>query len=68
MAGRWRKALVIMDDMVLEGVSPNSVTYASAINACGMSRQLERALDLLQQARIAGVEVTFTGRGEAFGS
>ena len=46
----------MMEDMVMEGVAPNSLTYASAINACGKSRQLARALDLLSEARLAGIE------------
>lgn len=58
MAGRWRDALEVMEDMVMEGgVAPNSVTYASAINACGNARQLERALELLREARLAGIKV-----------
>lgn len=57
MAGLWKKALSVMEDMVLDGLAPNSVTYASAINACGNSRQLGRALALLREARLAGVEV-----------
>lgn len=57
MAGRWQDALGVMEDMVMEGVAPNSLTYASAINACGKSRQLARALDLLSEARLAGIEV-----------
>lgn len=58
MAGRWRDALAVMEDMVMEGgVAPNSVTYASAINACGNARQLERALGLLREARLAGIKV-----------
>ena len=42
-------------------MAPNSLTYASAINACGKSRQLERALDLLSEARLAGIEVMREG-------
>ncbi|CAN0325337.1 unnamed protein product, partial [Hapterophycus canaliculatus] len=58
MAGRWKDALAVMEDMVMEGgVAPNSVTYASAINACGNARQLERALGLLREARLAGIKV-----------
>lgn len=57
MAGRWEEALSIMEDMTMEGVMPNSITYASAINACGQSRQLTRALDLLKEARFAGIQV-----------
>ena len=57
MAGRWEDALAVMEDMVMEGVTPNSLTYASAINACGKSRQLGKALDLLSEARVAGIEV-----------
>lgn len=58
MAGRWEDALGVMEDMVLEQVTPNSVTYASAINACGKSRQLRRALGLLREAHLAGIEVS----------
>ncbi|CAN0539834.1 unnamed protein product, partial [Ectocarpus sp. 12 AP-2014] len=48
MAGLWKEALGVMEEMVMDGgVTPNSVTYASAINACGNSRQLDRALGLL---------------------
>lgn len=57
MAGLWKEALSVMEDMVMDGVAPNSVTYASAINACGNSRQLGRALGLLKEARLAGIEV-----------
>lgn len=58
MAGLWKEALGVMDEMVVDGgVTPNSVTYASAINACGNSRQLDRALGLLREARLAGIEV-----------
>ena len=59
MAGLWEEALSVMEDMVMDGVAPNSVTYASAINACGNSRQLERALGLLKEARLAGIEVVY---------
>ncbi|CAM9860481.1 unnamed protein product, partial [Ectocarpus sp. 12 AP-2014] len=58
MAGLWKEALGVMEEMVMDGgVTPNSVTYASAINACGNSRQLDRALGLLKEARLAGIEV-----------
>ena len=47
-----------MEDMTVEGITPNSITYASAINACGQSKQLARALDLLREARLAGIHVS----------
>lgn len=58
MAGRWQDALGMMDEMVVEeGIAPNTVTYASAINACGKARQLDRALGLLEEGITAGIEV-----------
>lgn len=59
MAGRWEDALAVMEEMVVEeGVAPNSVTYASAINACGKAKQLDRALALLKEGGLAGIKVS----------
>lgn len=60
MAGRWKDALSVMDQMIVEeGLAPNSITYASAINACGKAKQLDRALGLLKEGRLAGIKVRY---------
>ena len=46
------KALELLDEMRYEaGLRPNSHVYGCAINACAVSGQWERALELLEAAR-----------------
>lgn len=45
----WRRALELLDEMRLNDIAPNGVTYSVAIAACGNGGQYERALELLHQ-------------------
>lgn len=53
-AGRWERALGLLDDMQLKGLAPNMISYSAAISACSKGGCWERALQLLQEMRRAG--------------
>ena len=50
------QALSLLDEMAEEGIPPNTVTYNSAIDACGKAGQWEKALELLVAAASAGIQ------------
>lgn len=54
--GPWMEALKLYDQMQLEGVHPNSVTFASAIKACGSTGAEDRGHEIHTQVALRGLE------------
>lgn len=53
--GKWSRVVEILDDMRREGLSPDRVTFSTAIAAVGASGQWETATSLLAEMKEAGV-------------
>lgn len=51
--------------MEREGVSPNEITYNTAIRACGDAGQLSEALDLMDEMERRGVKASVVTYGTA---
>ena len=43
---RWQRSLSLLAEMQDQGLSPNVITYSSAISACGQSYQWQMAVQL----------------------
>ena len=62
-AGRWKLALKMLKQMRRDKVAPDTVTFSSAIAACGSAGEWQRALLLLPLMASAGVSpntITFS--------
>lgn len=52
----WQMALRVKEDMLKSGVTPNTVTWSSLINACANAGIVEKALQLFEEMILAGCE------------
>ncbi|KAL9268404.1 Pentatricopeptide repeat-containing protein [Drosera capensis] len=52
----WQMALGIKEDMVSAGVTPNTVTWSSLINACAKTGHVDQAAHLFEEMLLAGCE------------
>jgi len=50
-AGRFEETASLWDEMIQEGVRPDAVVAAAALDACVRGRQPQRGLAVVQQAR-----------------
>lgn len=49
-------ALRVKDDMLSSGVTPNTITWSSLINACASAGLVEQAIHLFEEMLLAGCE------------
>ncbi|KAL5546242.1 hypothetical protein UlMin_005929 [Ulmus minor] len=52
----WQLALKVKEDMLLAGVTPNTVTWSSLISACANAGLVEKAIQLFEEMLLAGCE------------
>lgn len=53
-AGRWQEALLLLDEISVQGLVPNRVSYNTAAAACGSVNKWHTALEVLNRGRRAG--------------
>lgn len=52
----WQMALKVKEDMLSAGVTPNTITWSSLINACANAGVVEKAIQLFEEMLLAGCE------------
>lgn len=53
--GQWQKAICLLAEMPLRGLTPNAVTYGSAVHACVVGAEPRQALALLEEMMERGI-------------